>query len=210
MRNKLENNSSETRTKIFDCAQRLFSQRGYERTSLSDIAKYAGLTRGAIYWHFKDKKDLLVELVEYLDNEQFALKKLLDAANPKEKNPLAVLKKCIYSMVEDDIKQYFNSALMSMIISIVNGSLGEGDVREKLMKFIEKRKNNIIEVLKNCVQQGQLPPNLVIDAAAEHLLAFCVGYIHQARIEYVPYMSQHFEFIIDLEFETIKKLTFEE
>jgi TetR/AcrR family acrAB operon transcriptional repressor len=48
----------ETRTRILDAAERVFSRRGVSRTSLDDVARAAGVTRGAIYWHFKDKADL--------------------------------------------------------------------------------------------------------------------------------------------------------
>lgn len=47
-----------TRTRILDAAERVFSRRGVSRTSLDNVARAAGVTRGAIYWHFKDKADL--------------------------------------------------------------------------------------------------------------------------------------------------------
>lgn len=47
-----------TRSRILDTAELVFQQRGVSRTTLSEIARAAGLTRGAIYWHFKDKADL--------------------------------------------------------------------------------------------------------------------------------------------------------
>lgn len=47
-----------TRTRILDAAERVFSRRGVSRTSLDDVARAAGVTRGAIYWHFHDKADL--------------------------------------------------------------------------------------------------------------------------------------------------------
>jgi len=47
-----------TRELILDTAERLFHERGVSRTSLHDIASAAGVTRGAIYWHFQDKADL--------------------------------------------------------------------------------------------------------------------------------------------------------
>jgi TetR/AcrR family acrAB operon transcriptional repressor len=53
----------ETRNQILDAAERVFSTRGVSRTSLSDIAEAASVTRGAIYWHFKDKADLFCEMV---------------------------------------------------------------------------------------------------------------------------------------------------
>ena len=47
-----------TRNQILDAAERVFQRRGVSRTSLQEIAQEAGVTRGAIYWHFKDKADL--------------------------------------------------------------------------------------------------------------------------------------------------------
>jgi TetR/AcrR family acrAB operon transcriptional repressor len=47
-----------TRASLLDAAERLFLAKGVSGTSLNDIALAAGTTRGAIYWHFKDKADL--------------------------------------------------------------------------------------------------------------------------------------------------------
>jgi TetR/AcrR family acrAB operon transcriptional repressor len=48
----------ETRSRILDAAENVFYARGVSRTSLADIAEAANVTRGAIYWHFKNKSDL--------------------------------------------------------------------------------------------------------------------------------------------------------
>jgi len=53
-----------TRSHILDTAERVFEQHGVSGTSLNEIAKSAGLTRGAIYWHFKDKADLFNAMME--------------------------------------------------------------------------------------------------------------------------------------------------
>lgn len=47
-----------TREQILDAAEEVFHRRGVSRTSLQDVAQAAGVTRGAIYWHFDDKADL--------------------------------------------------------------------------------------------------------------------------------------------------------
>ncbi len=47
-----------TRSGILDAAEHLFQAQGVSGTSLQDIAAAAGVTRGAVYWHFKDKGDL--------------------------------------------------------------------------------------------------------------------------------------------------------
>lgn len=53
-----------TRAALLDAAALLFDERGVSRTSLADIAKAAGTTRGAIYWHFADKAALFDAMVE--------------------------------------------------------------------------------------------------------------------------------------------------
>lgn len=53
-----------TRNSLLDAAEQLFQERGVSRTSLNDIATAAGTTRGAIYWHFKDKADLFNAMME--------------------------------------------------------------------------------------------------------------------------------------------------
>lgn len=53
-----------TRDQILDAAERVFQRRGVSRTSLQEIAQEAGVTRGAIYWHFKDKADLFHAMMQ--------------------------------------------------------------------------------------------------------------------------------------------------
>jgi TetR/AcrR family acrAB operon transcriptional repressor len=53
-----------TRHRLLDAAELLFQAQGVSRTSLNEIALKAGATRGAIYWHFKDKADLFNAMME--------------------------------------------------------------------------------------------------------------------------------------------------
>jgi len=53
-----------TRDRLIDAAEHLFQSRGVSRTSLQQIAEQAGATRGAVYWHFKDKADLFNAMME--------------------------------------------------------------------------------------------------------------------------------------------------
>lgn len=53
----------ETRKAILKTALDCFSKRGYALTTFTDIAKRIKLTKGAVFWHFKTKEDLLAELI---------------------------------------------------------------------------------------------------------------------------------------------------
>ena len=54
--------AEETRNSILHAAERVFFEKGVSNASLDDVAKAAGVTRGAIYWHFSNKTDLFLEL----------------------------------------------------------------------------------------------------------------------------------------------------
>ena len=64
MARKTKEDALATRELILDAAERVFHQRGVSRTSLQEIAKDAGLTRGAIYWHFENKGELFHAMME--------------------------------------------------------------------------------------------------------------------------------------------------
>ena len=71
MPRKTKEEAQETRQRILDAAERVFQMQGVSRTSLAHIADAAGVTRGAIYWHFRNKADLYDAMVRrVLDSEE--------------------------------------------------------------------------------------------------------------------------------------------
>ncbi len=64
MARKTKEEAQATRCGLLDAAERLFLAQGVSRTSLQDIASAAGVTRGAVYWHFKDKSDLFNAMMD--------------------------------------------------------------------------------------------------------------------------------------------------
>lgn len=59
----------ETRALLLATARKVFTERGYAETSMDDLTAQAGLTRGALYHHFGDKKGLLAAVVQQIDAE---------------------------------------------------------------------------------------------------------------------------------------------
>jgi len=51
-----------TKNKILEIAEKLFSEKGYDAASMDTISKFAGVNKATIYYHFKDKNDILVSL----------------------------------------------------------------------------------------------------------------------------------------------------
>lgn len=64
MARKTREEAEQTRESILDAAELAFRDSGVSRTSLDQIARRAGCTRGAVYWHFQNKADLFRALME--------------------------------------------------------------------------------------------------------------------------------------------------
>lgn len=80
--------SQETANRILNQAMRIFLEKGYHGTSIDDITQAAGLTKGALYWHFKSKEDLLKKLIRkyekgFLDNLIHAVTEVKGRASDK-------------------------------------------------------------------------------------------------------------------------------
>ena len=63
MSRKTKEEAEKTRARILASALSLFVKKGYERTTFTDIAARLKMTKGAVYWHFETKEDLLIALV---------------------------------------------------------------------------------------------------------------------------------------------------
>mgnify|MGYP003694060425 CR=1 FL=1 len=87
-RTKIE--AAATRGALLDAAERVFRERGVARTSLAEVAASAGVTRGAVYWHFRDKAELFEALCERVQLPMEAM--LASAGEIRQKDPLGALR----------------------------------------------------------------------------------------------------------------------
>ena len=58
MARRTKEEALQTRNDLIDAAELVFELRGVAGASLQEVAETAGVTRGAVYWHFRDKVDL--------------------------------------------------------------------------------------------------------------------------------------------------------
>src|SRR5580658_9202510 len=80
--------TEETQGKILDAAQAVFSDQGFEKTQLEEIAARAGYTRGAIYAHYASKEDLFLALMEQrVLNKFIAIRQAIEAESVIAERP---------------------------------------------------------------------------------------------------------------------------
>ncbi|ETD89872.1 TetR family transcriptional regulator [Rhodobacter capsulatus] len=108
--------AEQTRQNILDAAERLFCTRGIAQTTLEQIAREAGATRGAIYWHFKDKNDVLSGIYERYEDPQLCRIETA-AAGELPDDPLDVLEvtgaEYLQTIESDPVQQRLHLILIS-------------------------------------------------------------------------------------------------
>lgn len=173
MARKTKQQAQETRQQILDAAVREFSERGVAATSLTDIATAAGVTRGAIYWHFKNKVDLFNEVWESTEPKIDQLETEYQAKFPD--NPLRVIREILIYILTSTVEDCRRRALMEIIFHKCE-FVGE------MMPLLDSRKvlylagyDRIEAVLYNCIHHGQLPIDLHTRRAAIILRGYITG-----------------------------------
>lgn len=73
MARKTKEEAARTRQRILDAALDVFYKKGYLATTIDDVASRIRLTKGAVYWHFDSKSDLVLELVLLRVNRHLVL-----------------------------------------------------------------------------------------------------------------------------------------
>jgi AcrR family transcriptional regulator len=87
-RNKHQARTQETQRRVLDAAQTLFSDQGFEKTQLEEVAARAGYTRGAIYAHYESKEDLFLALMEQRVLTKFnSIRQVIEAEPMMSKRP---------------------------------------------------------------------------------------------------------------------------
>jgi AcrR family transcriptional regulator len=69
VKSRREQYSAATRAALLEAATALFARRGFAKTALEDVAAAAQVTRGAVYHHFANKRDLFEAVIDALESE---------------------------------------------------------------------------------------------------------------------------------------------
>ncbi|BBP75308.1 TetR family transcriptional regulator [Pseudomonas gingeri NCPPB 3146 = LMG 5327] len=169
--------AQETRSQILEAAEKAFYERGVARTTLADIATLAGVTRGAIYWHFSNKADLVQAM---LDSLREPLDDMAKASEDQDElDPLGCMRQLLV--------HYFQQVALDPKVRRINEILfHKCEFTDEMCDLRRQRRaasldcNVHIELaLRNAVSRGQLPENLDTARAAISIHAWIDGILYQ-------------------------------
>jgi AcrR family transcriptional regulator len=148
-----------TRKQILDASLRLFSEHGFARTTVRDIARQAGITDAAIYYHFESKRELLEALVEergFLSSLQTLER--IETDNALRETVLWMSRGAINLMDE-------NRDFLRLII--MEGLGGDDAALEQYHRLMNLWESALTKVLRRYEAKGALSGNSAAEVARE-------------------------------------------
>lgn len=148
-----------TRFRILESARRLLLERGYYGVGLEEVAREAGVSRQAIYLHFKSKADLLVALAQHVD-ETIGIPEILQPVQ-QAKTALEALDAWVaaYAAIEPQIYD-----LASIIYAARRSDEPAEAAWQDRMAF---RRENIRQGMERLQEEGLLAEGWTVDEAAD-------------------------------------------
>ena len=161
-----------TQRELLDAALTTFGQKGYEATRLEDIARRAGVTRGAIYHHFSNKADLYKALVEQASGQGKVLIQKAVSKGGTFEDIVSRIFTSYFALLEDD--NHFRDVV---ILTLSNMEVSN-DLKDLARRRYEEARvlvENIAGFFKIAISSGQLRSDLDPEAAARALIAYQNG-----------------------------------
>ena len=172
---KTKTEAQKTRQYLLDAALEVFWRDGVTRASLQAIAQEAGVTRGALYWHFKNKEDLFETLFEQQYADFFAA--FNDQTLRDNQDVWTHLQHNLTTMFETLATRESKHKFCNVMFSKCEQTAGNETITELACRYHRLFQKQIAYALQLSREQGRLPENTDIELAAIYLESSLVGLI---------------------------------
>ena len=172
MARRTKEEAEETRRLLLQTALAKFSESGIHKTTLAQIAAAAGVTRGAIYWHFRDKLEMLDALFDevfqplYHQFEKNA-EKLAD-------QPFQLLG----NIAVEFINELVGNPVMQQTLSLAMQIHGNEELNQRCRKNESEDREMLAALFQTAQNLGQLKPELTVDMAVFMYCSFIEGIVY--------------------------------
>lgn len=165
--------AQETRTRLLDAAVDVFHAEGVSRATLAGIANAAGLTRGAVYWHFRNKTDLFHAM---FDRVRLPLEEMTEVGTLRGNlDPLGDLRRTLIYLFEQTAR---DPAFRKVFDILFNKWERVAEFQQLMERDLEIRRQALLRlerVFRNAAQHGQVPAELDVSFAAVLTQNFVTG-----------------------------------
>lgn len=200
---KTKEDTQKTRQDILQAAVENFSDQGFFNTSLNDIAKTAGVTRGAVYWHFANKAEIFDAL--HADLHEPFIEHILADLKTDSPHPILQLRDLITKLLLDLAENPMKQKVMGLFLNCdYSGVLAPFRLRH------EASKQESLTLFQAYFKRAQDKAKLSRDADPEILTLTLHCFIKGLLIEYINTniidLKAHAKPLINQLFEGLKSM----
>lgn len=136
---------------ILEAAMKIFIERGYENTTVDEIAKEAGLSKGSVYWYFKSKLDILFELADRCVSE--GQMHVVSSAE-KLQGP-----EVLYKVHRELYDEHLNNPSKNLILNQLGiMAARQPEIRDRLRKYHNAWDDVAAGLVQRAVDSGKFKP----------------------------------------------------
>jgi TetR/AcrR family transcriptional regulator, acrAB operon repressor len=166
-----------TREQLLDAAECVFRERGVAGSTLAEVAAAAGVTRGAVYWHFRDKADLYAAMCE---RATLPLETMVEAAGSAvHADPLAALRELALTALLRLACDPRSQAVFEVMFHKCERTDELAPVTARKQRERRRCLAHVERVLEQAVRKGQLPRDTDTALATQALHAYVAGIMHE-------------------------------
>lgn len=170
---RTKEDAEKTRSAILQAAEVLFLENGVSHTSLDAIARQAGVTRGAVYWHFQNKADLFHEMLNQVRLPPESMAALLTSDSPCD-SMLVLRNHCVH-VIEDLARDERKRRIFTILLYRCEFTEELREAEERHNAFIKQLIELTERLFAQAYRRGLLQPGLTPALAARTLHALLLG-----------------------------------
>jgi len=156
---------------IIDAARKLVVKYGSEHVTIGKIAREVGISEGAIYRHFKSKRDVLSGLADHIADDLFA-----DIPQNNEVTYKSI--EFINTILHDHLTKIQQRRGISFLVIAEIISLGDKKLNKKIYEIITRYINSLKELLTKGVQSQEIRKDIDTEASAIFLFSMIQGLVN--------------------------------
>jgi AcrR family transcriptional regulator len=147
-----------SRTRLLEAAAGVFARRGYERATIDEIARAAGLSKGTVYWNFDSKEELFLALLEERFDRPAEAVMDISRSAPREQPTAQAVDAGVRALVREQPE------FVQLLLEYWGAAVRDPRLRRRYVARQQRLRETLADVLR--VRQ---PPDLPFAVPAEHL-----------------------------------------
>ncbi|MGC8942874.1 MAG: TetR/AcrR family transcriptional regulator [Caldisericia bacterium] len=189
----------ETKKKIMEVGENLFSETGYDATSVQDICSKAEISKGAFFHHFPTKEFLFLEI---LNDYLFKLDNKMNEIEKKSKNSLIAMEKMV-----DILDEIFvtSKGKFTIFLEFLRKSSKDSEIMKKLSNQFQKYQKYVFSLIEKGKKEGNIKEEVDSEFISQLIISLAIGMILKKSLflsdEKENFSKKGIEFIL----ESIKK-----